>query len=55
MKREIDKRLWEWGQEIEAMMEPFPILKDVCKGLKQNQYPAALFVAGGLMMRTRRP
>ena len=50
MKREIDKRLWEWGQEIEAMMEPFPILKDVCKGLKQNQYPAALFVAGGLMM-----
>ena len=48
--REIDKRLWEWGREIEKLMEPFPILKDVCRGLKQNQYPAALFVAGGLLM-----
>ena len=25
-------------------------MKDVCKGLKRNQYPAALVVAGGLMM-----
>ena len=25
-------------------------MKDICKGLKRNQYPAALFVAGGLMM-----
>ena len=42
--------LWEWGEQIEAMAEDFPILKDICKGLKRNQYPAALFVAGGLMM-----
>ena len=39
-----------WGEEIEALMGDFPVLRDVCKGLKRNQYPAALFVAGGLMM-----
>ena len=42
--------LWEWGEQIEALAEDYPILKDICKGLKKNQYPAALFVAGGLMM-----
>ena len=42
--------LWEWGEKIEGMFEDYPILKDVCKGLKRNQYPAAMFVAGGLMM-----
>ena len=47
---EIGARLLEWGAEIEGMFGDFPILKDICKGLKKNQYPAALFVAGGLMM-----
>ena len=42
--------LWEWGAQIEAMFEDYPILQDICKGLKRNQYVAALFVAGGLMM-----
>ena len=42
--------LWEWGAQIEGLFEDFPLLKDICKGLKRNQYPAALFVAGGLMM-----
>ena len=42
--------LWEWGEEIEALSEYYPALKDVCKGLKHNQYPAAMFVAGGLLM-----
>ena len=42
--------LWDWGERIEGMFEDYPILKDICKGLKRNQYPAALFVAGGLMM-----
>jgi hypothetical protein len=42
--------LWKWGEEIEALMQDFPLLKDVCKGLKKNQFTAALFVAGGLMM-----
>jgi len=42
--------LWEWGEQIEKLSEHFPLLKDICKGLKRNQYPAALFVAGGLMM-----
>ena len=47
---EIDTLLWDWGEKIEGLAEDFPLLKDVCKGLKRNQYPAALFVAGGLMM-----
>ena len=42
--------LWEWGAEIETLAEDYPLIKDICKGLKRNQYPAALFVAGGLMM-----
>ena len=49
-EREIDQWLWDWGEQIEALMPQFPILKDVCKGLKKNQYVAALFVAGGFMM-----
>ena len=46
----IDPMLWSWGEQIEGLMEDYPILKDICKGLKRNQYPAALFVAGGLLM-----
>ena len=42
--------LWDWGEQIEDLSDEYPILKDICKGLKKNQYPAALFVAGGLMM-----
>jgi hypothetical protein len=42
--------LWEWGAEIEALFDDFPVLKDVCKGLKRNQYPAALIVAGAFEM-----
>ena len=49
-EREIDQWLWDWGEQIEALMPHFPILRDVCKGLKKNQYVAALFVAGGFMM-----
>ena len=46
----IDSLLWEWGAQIAALSEDFPLLKDICKGLKKNQYPAALFVGGGLLM-----
>ena len=46
----IAQQLWTWGEEIEALMPYFPALKDMCKGLKRNQYPAAMFVGGGLMM-----
>ena len=46
----VNQRLWEWGAEIEALSEEFPLLKDICKGLKRNQYPAAMFVGGGLLM-----
>ena len=47
---DMSRWLWEWGAEIEALAEEYPLLKDICKGLKRNQYPAALFVAGGLLM-----
>ena len=46
----MSQRLWDWGAEIEALSEDYPIIKDITKGLKRNQYPAALFVAGGLLM-----
>ena len=42
--------LWDWGAEIEALSNEYPLLKDITKGLKKNQYPAALFVGGGLLM-----
>ena len=46
----MSRWLWEWGAQIEALSEDYPIIKDITKGLKRNQYPAALFVAGGLLM-----
>ena len=46
----MSQRLWEWGAQIEALSEDYPIIRDITKGLKKNQYPAALFVAGGLLM-----
>ena len=47
---DLKRWLWEWGAQIESMMQDYPLLKDICKGLKRNQYPAAMFVAGGLLM-----
>jgi len=49
-EQNMDHLLWDWGAEIEALAEDFPLLKDICKGLKRNQYPAAMFVGGGLLM-----
>ena len=46
----INSQLVLWGEQIEALSEEFPLLKDICKGLKKNQYPAAMFVGGGLLM-----
>ena len=46
----MDQWLWEWGDQIEALFDDYPLLRDICRGLKKNQYPAALFVAGGLLM-----
>ena len=46
----LNEMLDGWGAEIEAMFEDFPLLKDVCSGLKRSQYPAALFVAGATLM-----
>ncbi|MBE6258570.1 MAG: hypothetical protein E7103_11550 [Prevotella sp.] len=46
----MNKMLEGWGREIEELFPYFPLLKDVCAGLKRSQYPAALFVAGGAAM-----
>ena len=47
---EIDQWLWDWGAQIEALFPFFPLLQDACKGLKRNQYPAALVVSGAFSM-----
>ena len=47
---DMTRWLWEWGAQIEELSKDFPLLKDITKGLKRNQYPAALFVGGGLLM-----
>ena len=47
---EIDSMLWEWGALIEELFPYFPMLQDACKGLKRNQYPAALFISGAFAM-----
>ena len=47
---EINGMLDGWGAEIEALFDDFPLLRDVCKGLKRSQYPAAMFVGGGALM-----
>ena len=47
---DMSRWLWDWGEQIEALMPEYPLLRDICKGLKRNQYPAAMFVAGGLLM-----
>ena len=49
-EQNINRWLWDWGEQIEELSKDFPLLKDICKGLKKNQYPAALFVGGGLLM-----
>ena len=46
----LNSQLDSWGSEIEALFGDFPMLKDVCTGLKRSQYPAAMFVAGGVLM-----
>ena len=47
---EINRLLDQWGAEIEALFDEFPLLRDVCKGLKRSRYPAAMFVGSGAMM-----
>jgi hypothetical protein len=46
----MQKMLQGWGEEIETLFPDFPLLKDICDGLKKSQYPAALFVGGGTAM-----
>ena len=46
----LNSQLEDWGTQIEAMFDDFPVLKDICKGLKRNQYPAAMIVAGAFEM-----
>ena len=46
----INSQLEGWGAEIESLFDDFPLLRDVCAGLKRSQYPAAVFTAGGTLM-----
>jgi hypothetical protein len=46
----LNSQLEDWGAEIESMFDDFPMLRDICKGLKRTQFVAALFVAGGVLM-----
>ena len=46
----LNSQLNDWGDEIESLFNDFPLLRDICKGLKRNQYPAALVVGGGFLM-----
>ena len=46
----LNSQLKSWGEEIEELFPYFPLLADVCSGLKKSQYPAAVFVAGGALM-----
>ena len=39
-EQDINHQLWEWGAQIEALFDDFPIMKDICKVFKHNQYPA---------------
>lgn len=39
-----------WGAQIASLFSSYPLLEDICKGLKPSQYPAAVYVAGSLMM-----
>ena len=48
--REMNSQLDEWGGQLERLFGEFPALRDICKGLKRSQYPAAVFVGGGLLM-----
>ena len=48
--RVMNVQLCKWGEEIEELFPEFPLLADVCSGLKKSQYPAAVFVAGGALM-----
>ncbi len=47
---DIEEKLEAWGEHIEALMPHYPILRDICKDLKRNQYPAAVFTASAFMM-----
>ena len=49
-ERNMDAQLEAWGEEIETLFPHFPLLKDVCAGLKRSEYPVPLFVAGGIGM-----
>ena len=35
----MDAQLEAWGEEIETLFPHFPLLKDVCAGLKRSEYP----------------
>ena len=48
--RPVIEQDMEWyGKELERLMNDYPCLREVCKGLEPAAYPAALFVAACFM------
>ena len=45
----IERNMLYAGEEIEKLMDVYPCLREVCKGLQTAAYPAALFVGGALL------
>ena len=37
----MDSMLNDWDLMIEALFADFPLLRDICKGLKNDQFTAA--------------
>jgi len=48
-KDDISRRLWEWGQKIEAMFDEFPCLRECCQDLRPAAYPAALYTSAAFL------
>lgn len=45
----IDRSMYYAGEEIEQMMDVYPCLREICKGLQTAAYPAALFVGAAFL------
>ena len=45
----IEQEMYYAGEEIEKMMDYYPCLREVCKGLQTAAYPAALFVGAAFL------
>ena len=45
----IERQMLFAGKEIEKLMDVYPCLREVCKGLKTEAYPAAMFASSAFL------